>query len=338
VGDYIYEDDPRPLAPRQVPDAEPTTLAAYRRRYALYHMDPALQAAHAAFPFISTFDDHEVENNYAGNIPEEDQDPVAFQVRRAAAYQAYYENLPLRDRQRPEGNAIQIFRRLRFGRLAELHVLDTRQFRTDQPCGDGITPVCPEVTNPAATMTGTEQETWLFRGLDASDAVWNVIAQQVMFTKWDVGPAIAPGIPFFNMDAWDGYVVARQRILDFLAARNPSNPVFLTGDIHSAWAADILEDFADPASGVVAAEFVGTSITSDFPAAIVPAVQATLPANPHIKYFEGLHRGYMRFEVTRQRWRADYRGVDSIETPTSPVSTLASFALEAGHAGLVRLA
>jgi alkaline phosphatase D len=336
VGDYIYEDGPRPLAPRQVPDGETITLADYRRRHALYRLDPALQATHAAFPFIMTFDDHEVDNNYAGNTPEDDEEPSAFARRRAGAYQAYFEHMPLRDRARPDGHAIQLYRRLRFGRLAELHVLDTRQFRTDQPCGDGIKPTCPEVFDPTATMTGATQEQWLFHGLDTSDAIWNVIAQQVMFMKWNVGPAIAPGVPFFNMDAWDGYVAARQRILDFLAARNPSNPVLLTGDIHSAWAADILEDFDEPGAGIVASEFVGTSITSDFPAALIPAVQATLPANPHIKFFEGAHHGYIRFDVTRQHWRADYRGVDSIAVPSSPVGTLVSFGLEAGHAGLIR--
>ena len=171
VGDYIYEDPPRPLAPRQVPDGETMTLADYRRRYALYRMDPALQAVHAAFPFITTFDDHEVDNNYAGNTPEDAEDPAAFRQRRAGAYQAYFEHMPLRERARPDGNAIQLFRRLRFGRLAELHVLDTRQFRTDQPCGDGIKPACAQVFDPAATMTGTAQEEWLLRGLDASQAI-----------------------------------------------------------------------------------------------------------------------------------------------------------------------
>ena len=155
--------------------------------------------------------------------------------------------------------------------------------------------------------------------------------------KWDIGPAIPPGagVPFFNMDAWDGYVAARQRLLDFLAQRGPANAVVLTGDIHSAWAADILEDFDRPDSGIVASEFVCTSISSDFPAAFLPAVAATLPANPHIQYFEGAHRGYLRFEVTPGLWRADFRGVQSIATPTSPVSTLASFVVEAGHSGVL---
>jgi alkaline phosphatase D len=337
VGDYIYEDATRTLAPRPVPTGETFSLSDYRNRYALYKLDPALQAAHAAFPFICTTDDHEVEDNYAGLIPEvtPDQDPAIFPQRRIDAYQAYFEHLPLRASATPRGNAINLFRRVPFGRLAQFHVLDTRQFRTDQPCGDNIQPACPGVFDPAATMTGSEQEQWLFAGLDRSPAIWNPIAQQVMFMKWDIGPAIQPGVPFFNMDAWDGYAVARQRILSFLAQRNPSNPIVLSGDIHSSWAAEILEDFAQPDSGVVAAEFVGTSISSDFPAGLIPAVLATLPANPHIKYFEGVHRGYLRFDVRPETWRADYRGVDTILAPQSPVSTLRSFVVEAGHAGLV---
>jgi alkaline phosphatase D len=337
AGDYIYEDGTRPLAPRQVPAPEIITLDDYRNRYALYRLDPALQAAHAAFPFVTTFDDHEVDNNHAGDIPEDDQDPAAFTARKTAAYRAYYEHLPVADAVRPRGASIDLFRRLSFGNLVDLHVLDTRQFRTDQPCGDGLKPVCPATLDPAATMMGSQQERWLAQGLSKSDAVWNVLGQQVMMMKWNIGPAIQPGVPFFNMDAWDGYVAARQRLLDFLASeRAPANVVVLTGDIHSAWAADILEDFDRPDSGVVASEFVCTSISSEFPVAFLPAVAATLPANPHIKYFEGLHRGYSRFVVTPELWRADFRAVDSIATPVSPVSTLASFAVERGHAGLVR--
>ncbi len=335
VGDYIYEDGPRPLAPRQVVGGEILTLDDYRIRHALYRLDPALQAAHAAFPFIATFDDHEVDNNYAGPAPEDDQDPALFLQRRADAYRAYFEHLPLPDSARPVGASINLFRRVHFGRLATFHVLDTRQFRSDQPCGDGFKPLCPDAMTTTATMTGPEQETWLMRGLARSPATWNVLAQQVMFTKWDLRRAAGAPVPFFNMDAWDGYAAARQRLLDFLVERSPHNPIILSGDIHSAWAADILERFDEPDAGIVAAEFVGTSITSDFPAALIPAVQATLVDNPHIRYFEGAHRGYLRFHVTPRQWRADYRGVDTIAEATSPISTLASFVVEAGHSGLV---
>jgi alkaline phosphatase D len=334
VGDYIYEYGPQEGGPRQHIGPEIQTLDDYRNRYALYKMDPSLQAAHAAFPFICTWDDHEVDNNYAGLTPEDDQTPEAFLARRTAGYKAYYENLPLRAFTRPNGSFMRLFRRLEFGKLATFHVLDTRQFRTDQPCGDGLKPACPEVFDEDATMTGAEQEAWLLRGLSRSDAIWNVLAQQIMFMKWDIGPATGLPIPFFNVDAWDGYVAARQRLTDFIVNAMPNNPVFLTGDIHSAWAAEILDSYSDPNPGTIATEFVTTSITSDFPVVFLPAVQATLPVNPHIKYFNGASRGYTRFNVTSKIWRADFRGVDSILTPTSPVSTLKSFVVQAGFAGL----
>ena len=334
LGDYIYEYAGDPTAVRQHVGGETQTLTDYRNRYAQYRLDPALQAAHAAFPFITTFDDHEVENNYAGGIPEEGQDPVAFKARRASAYKAYFEHLPLRERSRPTEDAIALYRRLRFGRLASFHVLDTRQFRTDQPCDDGLKPACAGVFDPTATMLGAQQEEWLNDGLSDSRSVWNVIAQQVMFMRWDIRAAVGAPVPFFNVDAWDGYAAARQRLLDFLAAKTPANPVILSGDIHSSWAADINED-QDSQSGIVASEFVGTSITSDFPASFIPLVQATLPSNPHIKYFEGGKRGYVKFQLTPERLRAEFRYVDSILTAVSPVKTLKTFEIKAGYAGLI---
>jgi alkaline phosphatase D len=333
VGDYIYEYGPRPGALRQHNAPEIDSLSDYRNRYALYRLDPSLQAAHAAFPFVTTFDDHEVDNNHAGEIPEDGQTLEAFRQRKANAYQAYFEHMPLRPAAHPTGAAIPLYRRITFGRLAAFHVLDTRQYRTDQPCDDNLKATCAGTLDPNATMTGAEQEEWLFAGLDRSPATWNVIAQQVMFMRWDLSRAVGSPVPFFNMDAWDGYPAARQRILDFLAQRNPSNPIVLTGDIHSAWAAEIKEDFTDPASGTVAAEFVTTSITSDFPAGYVPLVQATLPSNPHIKFFDGQHHGYLRFTVTPERWHADFRAVESVLTAVSPVSTLKSFDVEAGYSG-----
>jgi alkaline phosphatase D len=333
VGDYIYEYGPQPGAVRPHNGPEIQTLSDYRNRHALYRLDPALQAAHAAFPFVVTFDDHEVENNYARTIPEENQEPTAFVQRRANAYQAYFEHMPVTESARPVGASMRLHRRLRFGRLATFHVLDTRQFRTDQPCGDGLKPSCGEEKNPAATMTGPEQERWLFDGLASSRARWNVLAQQVMFMRWDLGGAIGSPVPFFNMDAWDGYVAARQRLLDFIVERQPANPIILTGDIHSAWAADIKESFEAPDAGTVGAEFVTTSITSDFPAPFVPLVQATLPRNPHIRYFDA-HHGYLRFDVTPSAWRADFRAVASILTPVSPASTVKSFVVQAGYSGV----
>lgn len=168
LGDYIYEGPPRETALRpHSGNGEPYTVEEYRNRHAQYKTDPNLQAAHAAFPWLVTWDDHEVDNNYADEIPQdpEQQSREDFLARRAAAYQVYYEHMPLRRFSIPRGPDMQLYRRLTFGNLAEFNVLDTRQYRTDQPCGDGTKPRCEQVFDPNATLTGAEQERWLFDGL-----------------------------------------------------------------------------------------------------------------------------------------------------------------------------
>lgn len=284
LGDYIYEYGPNPSGVRQHNGPEIVTLEDYRRRYALYHADPDLQAAHAAAPWVVIWDDHEVENNYAGDIPEareKGEAPVTredFLARRAAAYQAYYENLPLRRSSMPKGADMHLYRRFSYGQLATFSMLDTRQYRTDQPCGDGFKPVCAAVMDPNATLTGPEQERWLLEGLQQSQARWNAIGQQVMMARynWPFDPQV-----ILNMDQWDGYQQARQRLLGFMAQHQVQNPVVLTGDIHSAWVGDLKTDFLDPSSATVGTEFVTTSISADFPAQAVPLVARGLKDNPH---------------------------------------------------------
>ena len=185
-------------------------------------------------------------------------------------------------------------------------------------------------------MTGPDQEQWLLQGLEDSRARWNVIAQQTMFGQ---GKFFVPDVPvpLFNLDQWDGYVAARNRILAFLQQQRPSNPVIISGDIHSSWVHDIKADFDQPASETLATEFVGTSISSDFPVAFIPLVEAALPANPHIRFFEGAHRGYVVCDLDAQRWRSEFRAVSSIATPASPVSTLATFEVEDGAPGAHQL-
>lgn len=333
VGDYIYEYGPNPDGPRQVPDDEITTLEDYRNRYALYRLDTALQDAHAAFPFIVTFDDHEVDNNYAGLIPEDDQSADDFLARRTAAYQAFYENIPMAPSAQPRGANIRVYRDFAYGSLANISLLDTRQYRSDQPCGDGFTVICEELYDPSATLLGDTQQQWLEQNLSTSSAQWNVIAQQIMVTQWDLGPAQGLPVPAFNMDAWDGYPAAREKLMAFLDEAAIRNPVVLTGDIHSSWLADLKRDYTDESAPVIATEFVGTSIASDFPLYLVPVVEATLPANPHIKFFDGVYRGYIKHEVTAKAWTADYMAVDNLVDPNSSVSVLASFAVEDGKPG-----
>ncbi|MGH3788158.1 MAG: alkaline phosphatase D family protein [Pseudonocardiaceae bacterium] len=329
LGDYIYEYGPQPGV-RQHDGPEVDGLDSYRNRHALYRTDLDLQAVHAAHPFVVTWDDHEVDNNYADDIPENTNGPSqgsreAFLQRRANAYQAYYEHLPLRRAQRPDGPDLLLYRRLQFGDLAELSILDTRQYRTDQPCGDGLGVRCAAALDPAATMTGPEQERWLLHGLDRSEARWNVIGQQTMLAEYDF--LAGPG-ELFILDQWDGYVAARNRILGFLDQRRPSNPIVLTGDIHSSWVHDLKTDFADPASRTIGTEFVGTSISSDFPTPLIVPVTAALPDNPHTRFFDGAFRGYVCCDVTPQQWTSTFRVVNTALVPGAPTRTLATFAVQ----------
>jgi alkaline phosphatase D len=334
LGDYIYEYGPQTSGVRQHNSPEIVTLADYRNRHALYKTDPNQQAAHAAFPWIVTWDDHEVDNNYANLIPEDNQTRVELEQRRANAYKAYYEHMPLRISSLPNGANMQLYRRLTYGNLANFHVLDTRQYRTDQPCNDELQLRCPQAFDENATMTGTEQEQWLFQGLDQSPSRWNIIAQQTMFSQYDFDAR--PEIALFNMDQWDGYVAARQRIINFLNQRRPSNPVVITGDIHSSWVHDIKLDFNNPSSATIGTEFVGTSITSDFPNQFIAPVQAALSNNPHTKFFDGAFRGYVRCQITPEQWQSDYRVVSSIVDPNASIRTLASFVVQDGQPGAYR--
>ncbi|MEA5514734.1 alkaline phosphatase [Nodularia sp. UHCC 0506] len=331
LGDYIYEYGPEAGAPRQHNGPEIVTLEDYRNRHALYKTDPYLQAAHAACPWLVTWDDHEVDNNYANLIPEDNQSLEAFTQRRVNAYQAYYEHMPLRRSSLPNGADMLLYRRFTFGNLAEFNVLDTRQYRTDQPCDDGLKPRCADALDSNATMNGSEQEQWLLTGLDQSRSRWNIIAQQTMFAQYNFNTNPEPGV--FNLDQWDGYVAERDRILNFLHQRQPSNPVVITGDIHSSWVHDLKLDFDNPNSPTVGTEFIGTSISSDFPAQFIAPVQASLTNNPHTKFFDGAFRGYVRCKLTPGLWQTDYRAVSSILDLNASVKTLASFVVQDGQPG-----
>src|SRR5262245_52479421 len=233
LGDYIYEGPAKEGGVRMHNSKEIFSVDDYRNRYALYKSDAALKAMHAAAPWFVTWDDHEVDNNYAGMTPEEKAvNRIPFTQRRANAYKAYYEHMPLRRSSLPKGPDMQLYRQQSFGRLAEFFVLDTRQFRTDQPYGDGRKPVGPDVMNPEATILGAEQREWLFNGLEKSSGAWNVLAQQVMMARVDraEGEAVE-----YRMDQWSGYEMDRRRVLKHFAEQRISNPVVRTGDIHSNW-------------------------------------------------------------------------------------------------------
>ena len=339
LGDYIYEYGPNQyVAPggnvRAHSGPEIVTLSDYRNRHAQYRTDEDLQAAHAAFPWAVTWDDHEVENNYADEVPEArtlTPTTEAFLRRRAAAYQSYYEHMPLRRSSVPTGPDMLLYRRLAYGNLAEFNVLDTRQYRDDQAANDGTDPPNPESLDPNRTLTGDEQERWLLDGLAASGATWNVLAQQVFFAQRDFN---TDDTQRFSMDAWDGYVGSRDRISNFIRERGALNPVVLTGDVHNNWACDLKANYDDPASETFGVEFVGTSITSGGDGADTsPGQEATVAENPHIKFFSG-QCGYVRCRLTPDEWRTDFRVLPYVSQPGAPVYTRASFVTEAGNPGL----
>lgn len=341
-GDYIYEyrNQPTAAAPvREVPGDEIYTIVDYRNRYALYKRDRDLQAAHAAHPFLSSYDDHEVDNNWAGAVSEEDGSerfPVAvppeyFALRKQMALHAWYENMPVRRAALPRGPDITAYRKLRYGRLAEINVLDTRQFRDDQPCGDGIKAACAAVGNPNAQMLGVAQERWLFANLARTDAAWNVLAQQVMVMRHD---RASEGEPQLSMDKWDALPAARDRLLRHVAQTGAKGIVALTGDIHQGWAGDLKANFANPNSATLGTEFVASSITSNRDGfEIDEPRRQQLARNPHMKYFNS-RRGYCVHEATADRMLVHYRAVDYVTRPGAPLVTKASFAVEANRPGV----
>ncbi|WP_030397904.1 alkaline phosphatase D family protein [Kitasatospora purpeofusca] len=341
VGDYIYEyaidaaGGDRKYTDRTLPSLfahETTTLADYRLRYSLYKTDPDLQAAHAAFPWYVTWDDHEVENNYAAGIPEKGQSPEAFVARRAAATRAYWENMPLRMPQ-PNATELKLYRRHHYGRLAQFDILDTRQYRSDQANGDGWQYPTAESADPRRTLMGATQERWLLDGFRSSRAVWNVVPQQVVLSRRQNTTA---EVSKLSMDAWDGYPAARERLLAGVEDIGVENLVVLTGDVHVAYAMDVKRDFDNPDSRTVGVEIVGTSIASDGDGEEHPGNWATLTAaNPHLKFYDG-RRGYTAITLDEEHARADYRVVSHITRPGGTVSTAASFVSEAYHPGLQR--
>lgn len=329
LGDYIYEMAGIDKRVRKHAGPEIKSLDEYRNRYAQYKSDPHLMAAHTHFPWLVVWDDHEFDNNCAGCISEEkDVSPEEFLLRRANAYQAYYEHMPLRRRCLPRGPDMQLYRRIAFGRLAEFQMLDTRQYRSDQPNGDGRKPLEGAAIDPNTTMLGKRQEQWLMHGLLESQATWNVLAQQVMMARVNLAAAEAP---LYSMDQWPGYDVARKRLLNFLAERRVPNPVVLTGDIHSNWVNDLKVDFDREDDAVVATEFVGTSISSGGNGtAKTKSWDGIMSANPFVR-FHNAERGYVSCTITPDEWRSDYRVVEYIDRPGAPLLTCKSFIVANGH-------
>ncbi|TDC73889.1 alkaline phosphatase D family protein [Streptomyces hainanensis] len=334
LGDYIYEfGNNKGIRPGDADEhnaRQAVTLDDYRLRYSYYKLDPDLQAAHRSAPWIVVFDDHEVVDNWAdlnaGNTPTDQ-----FLVRRANAFRAYWEHMPLRAPQFPQGPDMQLYRRLRYGRLAEFSMLDTRQYRDDQANGDGTKPPNDASADPARSLLGFPQERWLLDGLTESRARWNVLGHQTAITLLDTvaGPDIA--VP---MDTWDGYSASRDRLLGGIADRGIQNVVSLAGDLHRSVVSDLALDFHDPDSRVVATEFVGTSISSGEDGQDLDAGgQVLLDENPHMR-FGNFQRGYVSCEITPDLWRSDFRVCDRVTVPDGTVGSRAVLAVENGVAAV----
>lgn len=343
-GDYIYEYALTPGGGREMPQAPlflplPTAspaemLAAYRNRHALTRLDPDLRAAHAAHAFVVSFDDHEVQNNWSA-----DTRWMGSVERRTAALKAWWEHMPLPEAMRPEPDgAVTAHRRLRFGALADLLVLDTRQHRARQACAVSWSgePPCEEMLHDAAhprALLGGAQEAWLAHALAAPTGRWSVLAEQVLMMPWRM-----PG-GGVDTDKWDGYPTQRGRVLDMLAARpeRARNALVLSGDIHSAYAGEIWRDAAGPGAGRLAVEFTGTSVTSGRNGHAGPAARKAQPGgdlNPHIAFSDN-RRGWLRMELHHDRAEAHFRAAPRVDVPDIRLTEIARFAVEAGRMALV---
>jgi alkaline phosphatase D len=335
LGDYIYESSWGSDLVRRHTGGEPRRVVDYRNRHAQYKTDPDLQALHAQVPWLVTWDDHEVDNDYADQRSE-DLDP-RFLTRRAAGYQAYFEHMPLRWRQRPTGPDMDLYARYDFGRLARIHLLDCRQYRTPQACPrpgrgganmvDGSS--CTELFDEDRTMLGAAQEQWLTDGIgDAADR-WNIIGSDTL---------MAPASPRVNgerqywTDGWDGYPAARRRLLEAIDQAAARSCVVIGGDVHATFAANLLLDTAGSAGRVVASEVCGTSITSQGRSkAQIDAIKA---ANPHIRYADASRRGYVVFDVTPEEITARVRALTDVKRRDTGVTTAATFTIERGRPGV----
>ncbi len=341
LGDYIYEytnEGPKAvdLVRRHgAPDA--VDLPGYRNRYALYRTDPDLQALHAVTPALMTWDDHEVENDYADQWSENPYTPPdAFLRRRAAAYRAFYEHMPLRPMSLPHGPDMRVYDRFRFGDLLEMPILDGRQYRSKQPCelpqwrgGHVAPPSCTERDDPSHTMLGFEQERWLIEGFKRSNARWNIVAQDVIVAS--LIQTGKDGTVGHWTDAWDGFPACRTRVLDAVKGSAIKNPVFIGGDIHSFWTNDLKADFADPASETIATEFVGGSITANAPP--YESFARDLPKNPQVKFFDSRVHGFVSVDLTPERMKTRFQAISERRDPKASVSTLKTFVVETGKTG-----
>jgi alkaline phosphatase D len=342
LGDYIYEYVDKAatdLVRRHSSGVEPVDLQGYRNRYAQYRLDQDLQQLHATAPALVTWDDHEVHNDYADLLSQTFDDPAEFAKRRAAAYRAFYEHMPVTPARVPDGPFLRVYDRFTFGNLAEVFMTDARQYRSRPPCygppdrkpGRVITEhECAELYSQQRSMLGTAQEAWLQDGLVRSQARWNIIAQSLMMAQ--MRRHDSEGEAIFWTDDWNGYPASRTRLLRHLHEARIANPLVVGGDIHSFWANDLKLDFDDPNSPTVATEFVGSSISANPPTF---DFAKALPENPHVRFFDKSVRGYVCADMTAARTSVRFQAISDRTDPRATVRTLRSFAVESGRAGVI---
>ncbi len=330
LGDYIYENQWGDNSIRRHLGSEASNLAGYRVRHAQYKLDPDLQRMHAAAPWAFAWDDHEVDNDYAGSVSES-LDP-SFVLRRAAAYQAYFEHLPLPRRMLPRSHEMRTYTHLDVGDLARIYLLDDRQYRTPQPCpgpnrqGSRTLERCDELGDPGQTMLGAEQERWLAAQFKSSRARWNLIGQQTIFTPVDEAPGAERGV---WTDGWDAYPLARARLMADLTAAGLANPVIAGGDLHCAVAASVPGNPADLGSPSIASEFVATSLSADArPQAYYDRNRAE---NPHIRQMRSDQRGYTLLDFSADRLEATLQTVTDVRVREPRFAVQARYAVENGR-------
>ena len=337
LGDYIYETNVPGAAVRRHAVPEPLELTGYRLRYAQYKTDPLLRAAHRLCPWLVIWDDHEVDNNYAGvNGENAMESEEQMRARRAGAYQAWWEHQPVRVPRAKSWADLNITRTFDWGSLARIFLLDGRQYRSNHSCGDGTKEVpCGDWADSKRTMLGDDQERWLYDGLAGSKARWQVLANQVMMAPYDSMPG--PGMRV-SLDQWSGYPAARDRLLNAVAKHAPNRTVVITGDIHSNWVNELHSDFARPDRAVVAAEFVGTSITSggDGTDRNLTTGPSMMSDNPHIKW-QNSRRGYVSCTVSPDVWNTEYKTVAYVSKPDAPIDTPTKWRVEHGRPGILKV-
>ncbi|KPL68461.1 hypothetical protein SZ64_10270 [Erythrobacter sp. SG61-1L] len=332
-GDYIYEYGPessftiRDREGRKVnrrhADNEIYSLTDYRRRYAQYKSDPDLQAAHHATAFIMSFDDHEVDNNWVSTFDQDGSPEQAVMARRIVAMQAWYEHMPVRLAQAPRIGGLTMFRRLDFGRLVRMHVLDTRSYRSQQLCEKPGARACRKQDDPTSTVLGDAQEAWLGAGL-RNDAVWNLIAQQVRMM-----PIIRRDTDGIRMtdppDSWSGYPAARARLVQAIRDNGLTNVVVASGDSHVHNVGYLPLRPGELDGPAAATEFLGTSISSGGDGAADSETRRfILQDNPHFALYNQ-QRGYQLFDITAREWRTDLKVLDKVQQPGGTLTKLASF-------------